>query len=88
MTSWQPEDNCGECCTADSVITVRPHRVRPDDASTGIVADYRCPRCGHSWWASWLASEEQRARPGEAISAADLFDEVVADLRRPRSDAA
>jgi len=44
-----PPDNCPRCMT----VTCVPLRMRPADGWEGIIADYQCTGCSHSWWTSW-----------------------------------
>lgn len=54
-------DNCPKACGAERNL---PHHVRAADRGQGIRADYRCRRCGHTWFTGW-----QRENPPSGLEA-------------------
>lgn len=50
-----PADGCPRCIGGPANV---PYRVEDasNDTAEGVRCWYRCPRCLHSWWCSWMTT--------------------------------
>ena len=55
-----PADNCGNCLTPDSAVTVPPYLTEPEGQGA-VRSYYRCFVCGFRWHTSRLLSDEELA---------------------------
>lgn len=53
-------DVCEGCLDRDRTRTVIPP-LHTTTSRHGVIADYLCHRCGHTWFCGWAAQDEEAA---------------------------